>query len=113
MTDKLNLTYFIYPALTLLPRDKRAYACWYFYTIAQKAKANIGDSIDDQILYEGNLWMDKRYEQQARAVATLYQLESPDEFAKFWNCVKDQAIELGLPEPSPEYMRPLKRFIVQ
>lgn len=109
---KIKFQYPVYPDLTypngFLPDDKRAQACWYFYTIAQHAKETVGEGPESQIILEGELWMDKRYEQQARTVATMYQLESPDEMFKFWNQVQMQALSLGLPQPAPEYMRPLK-----
>lgn len=118
MTDeiKMELNYFIYPKLTYplgeLPRDKRAQACWYFYTIAQRLKEIVGEHIEDQFaLIEGSLWMDKRYVAQAKAVATLYALESPDEFGKFWKYVEKQAAKLGLPAPAPEYTRLIQRII--
>lgn len=110
MTNKINFNYPVYPDLTepdgFLPRDRRAQACWYFYTIAQLAKETIGESIDDQIILEDELWMDKQYEQQARTVALMYQLESPDEFLRFFPCVRRQALAMRLPDPAPEYTRP-------
>lgn len=114
MTLKLN--YAIYPDLThpkgFLPDDKRAQACWYFYTLAQQLKERLGDSIDDQFgILEGNPWMDPHYAQLARSVAMIYQLESPDEFAKFWHYVKLQADSMGYPEPHPVYMNPLQVVI--
>lgn len=109
---KLNLQYPTFPDLThpngYLPNDKRAQACWYFYTIAQKAKEDIGESTEDQILLETDRWMDPMYENQARSVALMYQLESPDEFLKFFGFVEKQALDMGLPRPSPKYMRPLR-----
>lgn len=119
MTDKpiMNLTYFVYPALThphgFLPHDKRAQACWYFYTLAENARQQIGDSTEDQFgLLEGHLWMDKRYEEQALAVAMLYQLDSPSEFAKFWGFVEQQAQSMGYPAPKEEYKRIMRGRIV-
>lgn len=115
--NQLKLQYFTYPSLTtqaggFLPNEKGAFACWYFYTLAQKVKANVGDTIEDQFaLYDENEWMNKRYEQQARAVAQLYQLESPDEFLRFFPYVAKQAALMGYPEPAPEYTRPLRRLI--
>lgn len=104
---KMELRYFTYPSLTQphgeLPNDKRAQACWYFYTIAQHAKEKVGDSTEDQIILEGERWMDTRYEAQALAVAQLYQLESPSEFAKFWPYVRKQALALGYPDPHHSY----------
>lgn len=110
---KVQLQYFLFEEHTIpkgrLPNDKRAQACWYFYTLAQKQKEKVGDSIDDQFgLLETDEWMDKRYEQTARTVAMIYQLESPDDFLKFFGYVKQEAKRLGYPEPAPEYMRPLR-----
>lgn len=107
---KATLNHFEFPDHTIpkgrLPRDKRAQACWYFYLLAQKIKEKVGDSTEDQFgLLEGELWMDKHYVQLARSVALIYNLESPDEFAKFWPQVTEEATLCRLPNPSVEYMR--------
>lgn len=114
---KIVLTPFIYPELTIpdgyLSRDMRAQACWYFYTLAQQQLEKVGKSTEDQFgIIDGNLWMDKRYQQTAKSVAVLYGLESPDEFAKAWDQVKAQADALGLPEPADEYTRLAPRLIL-
>ena len=114
---KLRFEYKTWPSLTHprgpLPRDKRAQACWYYYTLAQKLYEQVGDSIEDQFgTLEGDLWLDKRYRQLAKATAIIYQLESPDEFAKFWKYVKACAVGLGLPAPQGEYMRPCPRDLI-
>lgn len=112
----VKLQHFEFPEQTepkgFLPRDKRAQACWYFYTLAQKQKEKVGKSIDDQILLEGEMWMDTHYVQTAKTVALMYGLESPDEFMKFWDYVEKEAFRWGLPKPSPEYTRPLRRLII-
>lgn len=106
---RINFQYHVFPSHTVprgaLPTDKRAQACWFFYTRAQQMKETVGDSTEDQILLEGELWMDKRYVELARSVALIYGLESPDEFAKFWNYVKQEAWVCGLPIPADEYTR--------
>lgn len=124
MSDlKITLNHFVYPDLVIgtangqLPNDKRAFACWYFYTIAETSrlmigKGDLGQGEAQFGLQEEFLWMDKRYVAQARAVATLYQLDSPDEFAKFWPYVIKQAFALGYPEPAAEYIRLTPRMIV-
>lgn len=89
----------------VLPNHPGAQACWYFYLLAQKNKEQVGSGPEDQILLEGEMWMDKHYVQIARSVALLYQLESPDEFAKFWKEVKQEAWICGLPIPADEYTR--------
>jgi hypothetical protein len=40
---KLHFEYPVYPDLTLLPKNKWAYACWYYYTLAQKLSEMLGD----------------------------------------------------------------------
>jgi hypothetical protein len=117
---ELRFTYFTYPQLVIgqengcLPNDKRAFACWYFYTLAQQVFEKVGDGFAESqfAVLEGDLWMDRRYEQQARSVALLYQLDSPDEFAKFWPYVREQAKVLGLPEPHDDYTKNLRKFII-
>lgn len=108
----INFQYQVYPELTepngYLPNHKGAQACWYFYTIAEMSHQIIGTGPESQIILESDLWMDTRYEQQARTVAMMYQLESPDEFLKFWPAVIAQANLLGYPAPREEYMRPLR-----
>lgn len=110
MTPQITLRPFIYPDLTkpkgYLSRDMRSQACWYFYTLAQNLYEKVGKTVEDQFaVLEGNLWMDKRYVPVAKAVAILYSLPSPDEFAKAWQEVVEQAISMSLPEPKAEYMR--------
>jgi hypothetical protein len=106
---KIHFQYHVFPSHTVpygaLPDDKRAQACWFFYTRAQQMKEVVGDSTEDQIILEGELWMDKRYVELARTVAMMYGLESPDEFAKFWQYVKQEAWVCGLPIPADEYTR--------
>jgi hypothetical protein len=113
---KIHFRYPVYPDLTTpkgeLPRDKRAQACWYFYTLAQNLYERLGKSTEDQFgLLETDLWMNPMYEQQARAVAQLYGLESPDEFGKFWSYVERQAKKMGLPQPKFVYKSPIKVVI--
>jgi hypothetical protein len=118
MTDqlKINLTPFTYPQLTepqgYLPDRLEAQACWYYYTLAQSTKELVGNSIDDQIILEGQEWMSKRYESQAWAVAKLYGLKDPGEFLKFAKYVWAQAKEMGLPEPATEYMNPIRGSLI-
>lgn len=119
MTQKITLNPVIFPQLTKphgpLSDDPRSQACWYFYTLAQKQKELVGTTLEDQQfrLYEGELWMDKRYEQTARTVALMYGLDSPDEFAKAWQEVAVCAMMLGLPQPADEYTRLAPRVILQ
>jgi hypothetical protein len=107
---RVKFDHFTFPELTrpkgFLSPDKRAQACWYFYTLAEKLRQMLGDSTDDQFgLLEGSLWMDPHYVNIAKSVALIYGLESPDEFAKAWDEVRDQAAALGLPAPHPKYTR--------
>lgn len=111
MDRRLNLQYPVYPDLECLPNDKRVYACWYYYTLAQKLHEMLGDSTDDQFgILEGERWMDPRFEQIARSVALMYGFENPGPFmeSRVWDCVKAQAAELHLPQPAERIMKPLK-----
>lgn len=120
MTDGLKITLnpFRFPDLTYpkgpLSPDLRAQACWYFYTLAQKVKEMVGDSTEDQAfrLTDDEPWMDKRYEQIALSVATLYKLDSPSEFAKAWDQVRECARKYRLPEPAPEYTKLMRGKLI-
>lgn len=97
-----------------LSRDTRAQACWHFYTLAQLQKEKVGNSTEDQFgLLDDQLWMDTHYVQTARSVALIHGLKSPDEFAKAWSEVRQEAERAGLPEPHPIYMRLTPRFFMQ
>src|SRR5688572_25109666 len=98
---KLSFTYPTYPSLTIpkgyLPRDNRAYACWYYYTLAQKVYETLGNSTEDQFgLLETDPWLNPQYEQIARTVAMMYGFRDPGEFMeqRFWTVVKQQAFVL-------------------
>jgi hypothetical protein len=39
----IKFQYPVYPDLTILPKDNRAYALWYYYTLAQKLAEFLGD----------------------------------------------------------------------
>lgn len=112
---KMRLTYPSYPDLEILPKDKRAWALWYYYTLAQQLHEKLGKGIDDQFgLLETDLWMDPQYERIARSVAIVYGFSDPGEFMKegLWECVIQQAIELDLPNPrGRDYTRPLRIVI--
>lgn len=120
MTDRMMKIHFTPPKFPdhthpkgALSRDLRAQACWYFYLLAQKQKEMVGNSTEDQFgILDEFLWMDKRYEQTARSVAMMYGLESPDEFAKAWDEVREEARACNLPAPADEYTRQLKPGLI-
>lgn len=94
-----------------LSNDRRAQACWHFYTLAQKQMEMVGDSTEDQFaLLETDLWMDTHFIQTARSVALIHDLDSPDDFAKAWDEVRAEAAACGLPQPHPKYTRLTPRF---
>lgn len=89
-----------------LTRDKACHACWWYYVLAQQNKEKVGDSIDDQFgVIEGNLWLNKNYEDLARSVCLMYGLDSPDDFMKYWDVVAAEASRCKLPIPKGEYMK--------
>lgn len=116
---KMHLRYPTYPDLTIrkggfLPDDKRAFACWYYYTLAQQLYERLGKSTDDQFgLLDGDPWMDPQYERIARSVALIYSFENPGEFMqeRFWDVVKQQAELMGYPRPKSVYMKPLRLIL--
>lgn len=107
---KLSLTPPIFPDHTFpkgaLSSDMRSQACWYYYLLAQKQLENTGDSTDKQFgILDIHPWQDTHYEQTARTIAALYQLESPSEFAKAWQEVETEAANCRLPKPDDRYKR--------
>ena len=118
---KMSLQYPTYPDLTVqqggfLPVDNRAFALWYYYTLAQKIFEKVGKSIDDQFgLLESDPWLTPQYERLARSVALVYNFSDPGVFMekRFWEVVEKQAALMGYPEPNPEYKRPLRLVIPQ
>lgn len=89
-------------ALTL---DRRSHACWYYTKLAMRSLVAWNGGIDNQqIQYKvgdelNAVYNETRFEEIARSVATVYALESPDEFLKdHWKArVWTQAQQLGLP----------------
>ena len=104
---RINLHYFTYPELKALPQNRRGWACWYYYTLAMKAYEQVKDQFGT---LEHEPWLTPQYEQIARSVALMYQLENPGEFMqpRFWDCVKRQAFELDLPAPVYAIMAPIR-----
>lgn len=76
--------------------DKRCHALWYYLVLCEKARLQVGDSIEDQIIYDDERWLDRNYEQIARTVATLYGLESPSDYWNYWPLVLQEAARLGV-----------------
>lgn len=87
--------------------DRRFHACFTYFLLCHKLKEKAGESIDDQIVYEGDAWIDKPYGDIARSVAMRYGLESPDDFLKFdfIRAVRLEAARQQLPRPHDEYLK--------
>lgn len=117
---KIQFQYPVYPDLTIpkgyLPKDKRAYALWYYYTLAQKLAEQLGDgSTEAQFgILEHERWMEPRYEQIARSVAMMYGFSNPEPFMqeRLWQVVEEQAISMGLPSPDPRIKKPIRIVMV-
>lgn len=88
-----------------LSRDMAAHACFYYFMLCEKARETVGNSIDDQRVYEGDEWMFTHYENQRKAVMILYDLPSMESIDPHWPAVRMQATLLGLPEPKEEYVK--------
>lgn len=92
-----------------LTMDPACQACWYYYIIANNANSAVGRGPIDQIIEINEesktdvpLWMDKRFNAQAKSVALLYGLDSPEDMMKFWPNVKLEIHRLGLSPPTDE-----------
>lgn len=89
----------------LLPNMKEAYACWFYCRLAMKNLSQTqrgawreGD--DDHINQFNNI---------ARSVATVYQLESPEDFLKFMPLCEMEAMRVGF-SWHPSIMTPSKHM---
>ena len=117
---EITLTPPIFPDHTYpngaLSTDMRSQACWYFYLMAQKQLERVGGAMDEKETQFGLLdiypWQKTHYEQLARSIAFIYQLESPSEFAKAWPEVEREAAASGLPAPRTEYTRVAPHIVV-
>lgn len=113
MDVKMNLVPLFFkdhlPPEGYLTEDMACHACWYYFMIATNAKAGVGKGPEDQTIeYNAEamtdvpLWRDKYYNQQAKSIAFLYGLESPDAMFKFWPNVKMECFRLGFAPPADE-----------
>lgn len=85
--------------------NKECHACFYYLITAQKNARDTGESIEDQIIVtEDGLrepdWMERRYDQIARSIATLYQLESPEQFLVFIPQALEECKRQGIAVPA-------------
>lgn len=105
---QIKFEYPVFPEHTIpkgmLPKDLRAQACWWFYVRAHRILEEVGDSIDDQYVLEGELWHDTHFVQMKRNTAMQYGLESAVEMDKMWKYVRAEANLCGLPMPDPRYV---------
>lgn len=90
--------------------DKRCHACWFYYVLAAKNRADTGTGPDSQIIevdpgLNTPLWMERRYHQIATTVALIYGLSSPDEFLPFFPVVEREARRHGFEIP-PDILTP-------
>lgn len=72
----------------LLPDLPGAHACWYYCRCA----IQMWKAVNDGAQYEGELDHINMQNNLARGVAIIYKLDSPDDFLKFMDIVKLEAI---------------------
>lgn len=82
-----------------LPRDFAAHALWNYYLCASRAEEDAADSIDEQIVLEGELWHTTHHPQLARAIAFQYGVTVQQMMAN-WVFVDLECDRLGLPRAS-------------
>jgi hypothetical protein len=117
---KIEWHYPIFPDNTtpngMLPRDKGAQACWYYYILCQKQKELVGRGPEDQVIvvdtgYDHQTpWHDHHYLDTGRSLEQLYQM-SLETIFNYWPAVQAEAARLELPAPDPRYMSP-RRFMI-
>jgi hypothetical protein len=110
---KINYEFPYFPDQTApkgnLINDSACHACWYYYLLAHKMWAKVGDQFG---VLEGNPWLTKHYEQLAKSVAIMYGLNDPSEFMKYWPLIAMECSRLEMHQPVPEYMKPLRLKMV-
>lgn len=99
-----------------LTMDIRSHACWYYACLAEKNRLRVGRGPEDQIITydaennERAVYENKNFKAIAKSVATIYGLESPDEFLRFRPVVEQEAQRLDITF-GDEIWRPLTTII--
>ncbi len=94
-----------FPAHTVpngwLTPEPACQALWNYAMEAIERMKRVGNSIDDQTLLEGTLWLQTYYRQQANTIAKLYGVTLEDMW-KHWVNVRMEMESLGWGEPPNE-----------
>ena len=96
--------------------DIRSHACWYYACLAEKNRQRVGRGPEDQIITydafnnEKAVYENKNFKAIAKSVATIYGLESPDEFLRFREIVEAEGRRIGITF-GDEIWRPLTTII--
>lgn len=99
-----------------LTMDIRSHACWYYACLAQKNLIRVGDGPESQIITydaennEKAVYENRNFKNIARSVATIYGLESPDEFLRFRPVIEQEGQRLGI-QFHDDIWRPLTTII--
>ncbi len=75
---------------------KECHACWYYFMLAYSSWESAGDGPESQIItvdpaLQTPEWMERRFDQIARTVAMIYQLDSPEAFLPYFPIVEREA----------------------
>jgi len=84
-----------------LPDEMGAYACWYYYLLADKMMDLADES--DQIVLEEEPWYYRRFIQLKKSIALIYGLENPSAFEKFWPAVEAEVARVNMPPVKWQY----------
>ena len=105
---KFRLIPFYFESITydrggLLPDHKGAHAAWYYCRCAIESM----EHFDQQIVYVGELDRQQSLANVARAVAKLYNLDSPADFTKYLFMCKSEAARRNI-KWDDRIMNPMK-----
>lgn len=82
-----------------LPNDWGAQALWNYFLMASHAEEQAEDSVDQQIVLEGERWHMTHFPQQARSIAFQYGVKIAD-MMQYWVFVDMECDRIGMKRAS-------------
>lgn len=80
--------------------DRACHACWFYVSLAMKNLELVGIGPESQVIVveDGGptpLWNKLNFDQIARSIALMYQLDSPEVFLRYRPLIEREALRLG------------------